>query len=138
MKASHLLLLFAVGALIGLSVHLIQSCSKRDIQRPNPTTVGFRELIEKTDDYSVYRDCKYTLESVTYDTVPNRKLSTIETPTVQTHPIPDRVDLNEIFDPRYEGDTDWNYTEIEDEDFHLLDSLGIYWDERYGCYRKHK
>lgn len=138
MKARHLLLLFAVGAFIVLSVYLIQSNSKHDIQRPNPTTVGFRELVEKTDDYSVYRDCKYTLESVTYDTIPNRKLSTIETPAVQTHPISDRVDLNEIFDPRHEGDTDWNYTEIEDDDFRHLDSLGIYWDERYGCYRKHK
>lgn len=138
MKARYLLMLFAVGAFIGLSVYLIQSNSKHDIQRPNPTTVGFRELVEKTDDYSVYRDCKYTLESVTYDTIPNRKLSTIETPAIQTHPIPDRVDLNEIFDPRHEGDTDWNHTEIEDDDFRHLDSLGIYWDERYGCYRKHK
>lgn len=138
MKARHLLLLFAVGTFIGLSVYLIQSTPKHDIQRPNPTTVGFRELVEKTDDYSVYRDCKYTLESVTYDTIPNRKLSTIETPAVQTHSISDRVDLNEIFDPRHEGNTDWNYTEIDDDDLNRLDSLGIYWDEQYGCYRKHK
>lgn len=138
MKARHLLMLFAVGAFIGLSVYLIQSTSNHEIQRPNPTTVGFRELVEKTDDYSVYRDCKYTLESVTYDTIPNRKLSTIETPAVQTHSISDRVDLNEIFDPRREGNTDWNYTEIDDDDLNRLDSLGIYWDERYGCYRKRK
>lgn len=138
MKARHLLLLFVVGAIIGLSVYLIQSNSKYNIQRPNPIVVGFRELVEKTDDYSVYRDCKYTLESVTYDTIPNRELSTIETPAVQNHPIPDRVDLNEIFDPRHEDDTDWNYTEINDDGFHHLDSLGIYWDEQYGCYRKHK
>lgn len=138
MKLQRLISLFAVGAFIGLSIYLIQSNSKHDIQRPNPTAVGFRELVEKTDNYSVYRDCKYTLESVTYDTIPNRKLSTIETPAIQTYSIPDRVDLNEIFDPRHEGNTDWNYTEIEDDDFHYLDSLGIYWDKQYGCYRKHK
>lgn len=36
------------------------------------------------------------------------------------------VDFNEIFDPNNEGNTDWNYTEIEPE---WLSSMGIYFDD---------
>lgn len=47
----------------------------------------------------------------------------------------DRIitDLNEIFDPRHEGDTDWNYTEI-DEDW--LEDVGLYYDSNIGAYRQ--
>lgn len=43
------------------------------------------------------------------------------------------TDLNEVFDPRHEGDTDWNYTEI-DEDW--LEDLGLYYDRNIGAYRQ--
>lgn len=36
------------------------------------------------------------------------------------------IDFNEIFDPNNEGDTDWNFTEIEPD---WLSSMGIYFDE---------
>lgn len=119
-------------------VILIKQCNHSEVSNQNPTTVGYRELIEKTDEYSIYRDCKYKLESIAYDTVPNRTLSTIETPSIETHPIPDKVDLNKIFDPNNEGDTDWNFTELSEDEISYLDSIGVYWDERCRCYRKHK
>ena len=36
----------------------------------------------------------------------------------------DRIvyDLNEIFDPEHKGDTDWNYTEIDQE---WMDNAGL-------------
>lgn len=133
---------FIFGALavllLGTFIYIIIAYRSTKVERPTPTIVGYRELVEENGEYSVYRNCEYRLESVEYDTVPKRVLSTIETPAVKTHPIPDRVDLNEIFDPRHEGETDWNYTEIDDEDLRYLDSLGIYWDGELGCYRKHK
>lgn len=106
------------------------------IERPTPTIVGYRELVEKTDDYFVYRNCEYRLEKVCYDTIYNQKLSTIETPALQIHPVPNRINLNQIFDP--EENVDWNYTEIDEDRIRYLDSIGVYWDEHYGCYRKHK
>ena len=54
-----------------------------------------------------------------------------------TDTIDDKVDLNDIFGSP--GDlTDWNYTEIDAEDWAYLDSIGIYWDEKSECYRKRK
>lgn len=43
------------------------------------------------------------------------------------------TDLNEVFDPQHKGDTDWNYTEI-DEDW--LEEVGLYFDSNIGAYRQ--
>lgn len=43
------------------------------------------------------------------------------------------TDLNEVFDPNHEGNTDWNYTEI-DKDW--LDDVGLYYDYNIGAYRQ--
>lgn len=127
------------GLLLSMIVITFCQCNNPKISRPNPTEVGYRELVEETDDYSVYQDCKYRLVSVSYDTIAKRQLSTIETPAVvKKNPIADRVDLNDVFDPKGEGDTDWNYTEITESDWQYLKSIGVYWDSTYGCYRKHK
>lgn len=136
-KMTYFFLFFLV-ILIILVIAGMNCNSLIKIERQKPTVVGYRELIEKTDGYSIYRDCEYKLVSVTYDTIINRQLSTGETSVIRTHPIPDRVDLNDIFDPQREGDTDWNYTDIDEEEMWYLDSVGIYWDGRYGCYRRHK
>ena len=47
----------------------------------------------------------------------------------------DAVDLNDIFG-KYDPDTDWNFTELDEEDWDYLRKLGIYWDDESGCYRK--
>lgn len=43
------------------------------------------------------------------------------------------TDLNEVFDPNHEGNTDWNYTEIDQE---WLDDVGLYYDYNIGAYRQ--
>ena len=39
----------------------------------------------------------------------------------------DRIDLNDYLGTPDDG-TDWNYTEISEEEQKYLDDLGIYWD----------
>lgn len=125
-----------IGLLILVFCLLIKNCQNTTIQRPNPLVVGYRELVKKTTDYSIYRNCEYTLSSVTYDTIRNRK-STIEPSVIEVHSIPNKVDLNDTFDSCQQGDIDWNYSKIDKKKSKYLDSLGIYWDGHYGCYRKH-
>ena len=47
----------------------------------------------------------------------------------------DRIitDLNEVFDPNHEGDTDWNHTEIDED---LMTDMGLYYDEKIKAYRQ--
>lgn len=45
------------------------------------------------------------------------------------------TNLNDIFDPEHESDTDWNYTEI-DEDW--LSDFGLYYDKEIKAYRQKK
>lgn len=47
----------------------------------------------------------------------------------------DRIvtDLNEIFDPNHIGETDWNYTEMDEE---WLEVSGLYYDNSIGAYRQ--
>ena len=42
-------------------------------------------------------------------------------------------DLNDVFDPKHEGETDWNYTEIDEE---WLEDVGIYYDNKSNTYRQ--
>ena len=55
-------------------------------------------------------------------------------------PIPmpeDRIDLNDYLGTPDDG-TDWNYTEINEEEQKYLDELGIYWDSNKEYWRKRK
>lgn len=50
----------------------------------------------------------------------------------------ERVDLNDILGCPEDTMTDWNYTEIDEDEWRYLDSIGVYWDEKSNCYRKRK
>jgi len=117
--------------LIGFS-----SCNKT-INRPKPTEVVYQETISETDSQKIVRNSHYVLHSVNYDTIQKRQSSTIEQPKISYAKEPDdKVDLNDIFDPNREGDVDYNFTELDDEDWLYLERIGVYWDDGSGCYRK--
>jgi hypothetical protein len=50
----------------------------------------------------------------------------------------DVVDLNNIFSSGEDDPIDYNYTELEEREWQYLDSLGVYWDEYLGYWRKRK
>ena len=87
---------------------MIYTYNKPVIQRPTATTVGYRTLIKKTDSTSIYRNCEYKLKTVTYDTIRNRELSTIETPRVI------KLKVN--------------------SDDSILEDAGIMWDNKKECF----
>lgn len=111
-------------------------------ERKDLGAVTYREKVSDTDTLEIWRNVTYELVSVSYDTVPKvkRERSTLEpeilAPKVQTVPK-DRVDLNDYLgDP--DDETDWNYTEIDDDQQKYLDSIGVYWDSDKGYWRKRK
>ena len=87
---------------------LIYSDNKIVIQRPTATTVSYKTLIKKTDSTSIYRNCEYRLKTITYDTIRNRELSTIETP----RSIELKVNLDDS----------------------ILEDAGIMWDNKRECF----
>lgn len=129
-----LLVLIAIGCLL-----LFSGCNGR-FERKDPKAVTYREKVSDTDTSEVWRNVTYELVSVSYDTVPKvrRERSTIEpeilAPKVQTVPK-DLVDLNDYLGSPDDG-TDWNYTEIDDDQQKYLDSIGVYWDSNKGYWRK--
>ena len=129
-----LVVLIVIGCLL-----LFSSCNG-GFERKDPRAVIYREKISETDTSEVWRNVRYERVSVSYDTVPKvrRERSTIEpeilAPKVQTVPK-DRVDLNDYLGSP--GDeTDWNYTEIDDDQQKYLDSIGVYWDSNKEYWRK--
>lgn len=123
-----------------LTIVLCLSSCNGGFERKDPRAVTYREKVSDTDTSEIWRNVKYELVSVSYDTVPKvrRERSTIEpeilAPKVQTVPK-DRVDLNDYLgDP--DDETDWNYTEIDDEGAKYLEKIGIYWDSDKGYWRK--
>lgn len=117
------------------ALFLIMACGK-NVKRPKPTEVVYQEVVKEDDTLKVVRTCYYTLDSAHYDTLQKRKASTIETARSEYQNLPeDAVDLNDIFG-KYDPDTDWNFTELNEEDWDYLRKLGIYWDDESGCYRK--
>lgn len=132
------LTMIVVGILLGI-VLLLTSCNG-GYERKDPRAVTYREKVSDTDTSEVWRNVKYELVSVSYDTVPKvrRERSTIEpeilAPKVEMIPQ-DRVDLNDYLGDPDDG-TDWNYTEIDDEAAKYLDKLGIYWDSNKEYWRK--
>lgn len=129
-----LVVLIVIGCLL-----LFSSCNG-GFERKDPRAVAYREKVSDTDTSEVWRNVTYEIVSVSYDTVPKvkRERSTLEpeilAPKVQTVPK-DRVDLNDYLgDP--DDETDWNYTEIDDEEMKYLEKIGIYWDSDKGYWRK--
>ena len=132
------LTMIVVGILLGI-VLLLTSCNG-GYERKDPRAVTYREKVSDTDTSEIWRNVKYELVSVSYDTVPKvrRERSTIEpeilAPKVEMIPQ-DRVDLNDYLGDPDDG-TDWNYTEIDDEAAKYLEKLGIYWDSNKEYWRK--
>lgn len=132
------LTIIVVGILLGI-VLLLNSCNG-GYERKDPRAVTYREKVSDTDTSEVWRNVKYELVSVSYDTVPKvkRERSTIDpeilAPKVEMIPQ-DRVDLNDYLGDPDDG-TDWNYTEIDDEAAKYLEKLGIYWDSNKEYWRK--
>lgn len=132
------LTMVVMGVLLAI-VLFLTSCNGA-FERKDPRAVTYREKVSDTDTSEIWRNVTYELVSVSYDTVPKarRERSTIEpeilAPKVQTVPK-DLVDLNDYLgDP--DDDTDWNYTEIDDDQQKYLDSIGVYWDSNKGYWRK--
>lgn len=124
-----------------LAIVLFLTICNGAFERKDPRAVTYREKVSDTDTSEVWRNVKYELVSVSYDTVPKkvkRERSTIEpeilAPKVEMIPQ-DRVDLNDYLGDPDDG-TDWNYTEIDDEAAKYLDKLGIYWDSNKEYWRK--
>lgn len=132
------LTMVAMGVLLAI-VLFFTSCNGA-FERKDPRAVTYREKVSDTDTSEIWRNVTYELVSVSYDTVPKvrRERSTIEleilAPKVQTVPK-DRVDLNDYLGSP-EDETDWNYTEIDDEEMKYLEKIGIYWDSDKGYWRK--
>lgn len=127
-----------MGVLLAI-VLFLTSCNG-GFERKDPRAVTYREKVSDTDTSEIWRNVTYELVSVSYDTVPKvrRERSTIEpeilAPKVQTIPK-DRIDLNDYLGDPDDG-TDWNYTEIDDEEMKYLEKIGIYWDSDKGYWRK--
>lgn len=123
-----------------LAIVLLTSCNGA-FERKDPRAVTYREKVSDTYTSEIWRNVTYELVNVTYDTVSKfeRERSTLEpeilAPRVQIVPK-DRVDLNDYLGSP-DDNTDWNYTEIDDEAAKYLDVLGIYWDSNKGYWRKH-
>jgi len=134
------LTMVVMGVLLAI-VLFFTSCNGA-FERKDPRAVTYREKVSDTDTSEVWRNVKYELVSVTYDTVlkVRRERSTIEpeilAPKVEMIPK-DRVDLNDYLGDPDDG-TDWNYTEIDEEAEKYLDDLGIYWDSDKEYWRKRK
>lgn len=126
----------SVGVLLAMYLMLTVSCEK-NVKRPKPTEVVYQEIIQEDDSQKVQRTCYYTIDSVRYDTIQKRVKSTIETTDSREYKnLPkDAVDLNTIFADE-SGETDFNFTELNEHEWEYLEKIGIYWDDDYGCYRK--
>lgn len=123
-----------------LSVMLITKCNDDKWDYNDPKAVIKRERISETDSTEIWRNVRYEIVTISYDTVPKkeRERSTLEpailAPKVQTVPK-DRVDLNDYLGSP-DDETDWNYTEIDDDIQKYLDSIGVYWDKDKEYWRK--
>ena len=129
-----------LAIIILLSVMLIIKCNDGKWDYNDPKAVIKRERISETDSTETWRTVTYRVVEVRVDTVPKvrRERSTIEpeilAPKVQTVPK-DLVDLNDYLGSP-DDDTDWNYTEIDDDQQKYLDSIGVYWDKDKEYWRK--
>lgn len=120
------------------AIFLLIGCHN-DFKREEPVRVVVRDLIKKTDEYIIERRMYYTLDSVVIDTIQRNNNSTLHIPSAEINNIPDDVvDLNDILSSGTDDPTDYNYTELSEEEWKYLDSLGVYWDDELGYWRKCK
>lgn len=132
------LTMIVLGVLLAIVLFLTR-CNG-GFERKDPRAATYREKVSDTDTSEVWRNVTYELVSVSYDTVTKvrRERSTIEpeilAPKVQTVPQ-DLVDLNDYLGSP-DDETDWNYTEIDDDQQKYLEKLGIYWDSNKEYWRK--
>ena len=120
------------------AIFLLIGCHN-DFKREEPVRVVVRDLIKKTDEYIVERRMYYTLDSVVIDTIQRNNNSTLYIPSAEINNVPDDVvDLNEILSSGTDDPTDYNYTELSEEEWKYLDGLGVYWDDELGYWRKRK
>ena len=120
------------------AIFLLIGCHN-DFKREEPVRVVVKDLIKKTDEYIVERRMYYTLDSVVIDTIQRNNNSTLYIPSAEINNVPDDVvDLNEILSSGTDDPTDYNYTELSEEEWKYLDSLGVYWDDELGYWRKCK
>ena len=121
--------------LIGM-ILCLSSCNKKldKIQR----TIIYQEKVDNEDTSKICEKDKSTNDS--YNIPKVRRIQSVSkskvVSKVKTMPK-DVVDLNDYLSEPGDG-TDWNYTEIDDEQKSHLDSLGIYWDSKTGYWRKRK
>ena len=121
-----------------LSLFLNTAC-RPNFNREEPRGVVVKNLVEKTDGYIVERRMYYTLDSVVIDTIQINNQSSLHIPESYLNNVPDDVvDLNDIYSSGEDDPTDYNYTELEESEWQYLDSLGVYWDEYLGYWRKRK
>ena len=81
----------------------------------------------------------YTLDSVVIDTIQRSDNSTLHILESYLNNVPDDVvDLNDIFSSDDNDPTDYNYTELSEEEWKYLEQKGIYWDDELGYWRKCK
>lgn len=121
--------------LIGI-IFCLSSCNKKldKIQR----TITHQEKVDNVDTSKICEKDKSTKDS--YNIPKVRRIQSVSKSKVvsKVKKIPkDVVDLNDYLSEPGDG-TDWNYTEIDDEQKSHLDSLGIYWDSKTGYWRKRK
>lgn len=124
--------------LIGM-ILCLSSCNKKldKIQR----TVTYQEKVDSVDTSKICGDKENKFRSNSYNIITKaRRIQSIsKSKNVNRIKIipKDVVDLNDYLSEPGDG-TDWNYTEIDDEQKSHLDSLGIYWDSKTGYWRKRK
>lgn len=133
---------YAIFCIVLVVIFMVIVGCNGEFERKDPRAVTYREKVSDIDTSEVWRNVTYEFVSVSYDTVPKvrRGRSTIEpeilAPKVQTVPK-DLVDLNDYLGSP-DDETDWNYTEIDDEGAKYLDSIGVYWDSNKEYWRKRK
>ena len=120
------------------AIFLLTGCYN-DFKREEPVRVVIRDLIQKTDEYRIERRMYYTLDSVVIDTIQRDNNSTLYIPSAEINNVPDDVvDLNDILSSGADDSTDYNYTELSEEEWRYLEEKGVYWDDELGYWRKCK
>lgn len=122
--------------LIFLATAYVLIGCQNSFNRQEPIRAVVRDLVEKTDKYIIERRMYYTLDSVVVDTIPKNQTS-FSLPEPNENYIPDDVvDLNDLLPYDENDDTDYNYTELNEDEVKFLEEQGIYWDEKIGYWRK--
>lgn len=115
-------------------VFLCFSCGLRQrIKTPKPA-LFYQQTVAEDDTIRVVQTSYYTVDSFKLDTIHKRPASNSER-MVQNAIGDEVVDLNDVF-REFDSETDWNYTELDPEEWEYLKKLGIYWDDVSECFRR--